>query len=102
MIYALGSVSGAHFNPAVTLAIMLSGRDKCKMTEGCAYMGMQVLGGCTAAGTYVLMEKGKSFPLGPQKDFGWGEAMAAEIVFTFVLCFVVLTVATVKKNPLTE
>eukprot|EP00747_Dinoflagellata_sp_TGD_P092083 gnl/TRDRNA2_/TRDRNA2_165282_c3_seq6.p1 gnl/TRDRNA2_/TRDRNA2_165282_c3~~gnl/TRDRNA2_/TRDRNA2_165282_c3_seq6.p1 ORF type:complete len:721 (+),score=154.19 gnl/TRDRNA2_/TRDRNA2_165282_c3_seq6:93-2255(+) len=101
MIFALGSCSGAHFNPAVTVAIMLSGRDKCPLAEGCAFMLVQVLGGCAGAGTYVFMEKGKSFPLGPQMGFGWGHAMTAEIVFTFVLCFVVLAVATVR-NSLSE
>merc|ERR1719146_573143 len=38
MIYALGNCSGAHFNPAVTLAIMLAGRDKCPAKDGAAYM----------------------------------------------------------------
>jgi len=101
MIFALGSCSGAHFNPAVTVAIMCAGRDKCPMMDGLMYMAVQILGGVCAAMTYVTMEKGKSFPLGPQKGFGWGEAAAAEIVFTFVLCFVVLSVATVE-NVLSE
>merc|ERR1719235_1619224 len=65
MIYALGTCSGAHFNPAVTIAIILSGREKCTISDGAAYIGVQLVGGAFAAMTYVLLENGKSFPLGP-------------------------------------
>ena len=43
MIYALGSVSGAHFHPAVTTAAICSGRDKFKPQGGALYMVAQVL-----------------------------------------------------------
>merc|ERR1719407_456415 len=46
---------------------------------------------------YIALHGGKTLALGPGKDFGWGHAAVAEIVFTFVLCFVVLCVATVKE-----
>merc|ERR1719272_916293 len=98
MIYALGSVSGAHFNPAVTVAILCAGRKKITMPDGGMYIGVQILGGICGAFTYAAMENGKTFPLGPQKDFGWVAAGVAEIIFTFVLCFVVLSVATVKNS----
>merc|ERR1719390_470351 len=44
------------------------------------------------------MENGKTFALGPGKGFGMAEAAAAEVVFTFVLCFVVLCVATTRAG----
>jgi len=94
MIYALGNCSGAHFNPAVTLAIILAGRDKCPASEGAAYMGAQVLGGVVAAYVYAAMHHGATFPLGPGPGFTFAGAAGAEIVFTFVLCYVVLCVAT--------
>jgi len=102
MIYALGDVSGAHFNPAVTTAIALSGRDKQEPKEAGMYIGAQLLGGLAGALLYTAMHKGDTFPLGPGEGYHWASAATAEIVFTFVLCYVVLTVATVKGGGLTQ
>merc|ERR1719198_2829737 len=96
MIFALGTVSGAHFNPAVTTAIICSGRGKCDAKDGAMYMGVQVLGGILAAFTYSAMMNGETFALKPAA-YKWHQSIIAEFVFTFVLAFVVLSVATVKS-----
>jgi len=101
MIFALGTCSGAHFNPAVTIAIVASGRDKCSPKDAGIYIVVQLIAGIAAAFTYSAMEGGKSFPLAPGKGYGWAEAAIAEIMFTFLLAFVVLSVATVE-SPLSE
>lgn len=100
MIYALGNVSGAHFNPAVTLAILLSGRKKIKggPMEAVGYMITQIVAGIAAGGTYTLIY-GTSFGLGPGPKYGWLAVTLAEGIFTFILCFVVLNVATVTDSP---
>merc|ERR1719375_2844756 len=59
-------------------------------------MGAQIAGGIFGAFSYAMMHHGDTFPLEPGKGFGWGHAALAEIIFTFVLCLVVLCVATVK------
>jgi len=100
MIFALGSVSGAHFNPAVTVAIMCSGREKCSTSDGVQYMLVQVIGGICAAFTYSSMMNGETFALKPASS-SWSQVFIAEFIFTFVLAFVVLSVATVK-NGLSE
>jgi aquaporin Z len=97
MIFALGTVSGAHFNPAVTVAIMAAGREKCPLKEGAMYMGVQIVGGICAAFTYSALKGGETFALKPPSST-WGQVAAAEFVFTFVLAFVVLSVATVKNT----
>merc|ERR1719313_2302889 len=96
MIYALGSVSGAHFNPAVTFAIVCAGRRKISFSDALFYALIQILGGIVAAFTYATVHSGKTFKLLPNKEGGydWGDVAAGEIVFTFVLCYVVLCVAT--------
>merc|ERR1719261_886406 len=47
------------------------------------------------------MMHGKTFALEPVAPYTWGAALAGEMVFTFVLCFVVLSVATIK-SPLNQ
>merc|ERR1711865_325821 len=96
MIFALGTCSGAHFNPAVTVAIVCSGRGKCAPKDGALYIFVQILGGICAAFTYSAMMNGETFALKPAA-YKWSQVLVAEFVFTFVLAFVVLSVATVKS-----
>jgi len=98
MIYALHDVSGAHFNPAVTVAILCSGRGKIDPKTAGAYIGVQLVGGILAAMTYALMRHGETFPLSPGAGYNYAQAAVAEIVFTFVLCFTVLCVATTAAS----
>jgi aquaporin Z len=96
MIYALGSVSGAHFNPAVSVAIFASGlvkRNEFSSGDMGKYIGVQILGGICASFTYKAIYQGHSFPLEPQPGFKWPQVAVAEIIFTFVLCYIVLCVA---------
>lgn len=104
MIFALGSVSGAHFNPAVTAAVVIGKRPGApEPKDAAAYVGAQLAGGLLAAGTYMLMEGFRSIPLQPGQGYTWYQAYIAEFFYTFMLAFVVLCVATVaKEKQLTE
>jgi aquaporin Z len=97
MIYALGDVSGAMFNPAVTVAVVGAGVEGAPdpMTA-CFYMLTQITAGICAAMSFYGVACGFSF--GPVAPHGWAAVSMAEIIFTFVLCFVVLSVACSKSN----
>jgi MIP family channel proteins len=93
MIYATGHLSGAHINPAVTIAFTLTrhfpGRD------AVAYIGAQLLG--AAAGAFLLLAAWSSKPaaLGSTvPSVGTGTALLYEIVLTAFLMFVIIAVAT--------
>ena len=91
MIFAGGHISGAHYNPAVTLAVFLRG--KCPAVDVVPYMVAQVLGAVLAAGVVLFM---KENPPVEAANPDIGRALVAEFLFTFALCYVVLNVATAK------
>jgi aquaporin Z len=91
MIYALGGVSGANFNPAVTLALLITGKGGMTSSLAPVYMMMQVLGGFAAGMTSIAITGSKLTLLPP--NFGYTSALIGETFFTFVLCFTVLNVA---------
>mmetsp|Transcript_64680 Transcript_64680/g.151616 ORF Transcript_64680/g.151616 Transcript_64680/m.151616 type:complete len:457 (+) Transcript_64680:99-1469(+) len=93
MIYATGDVSGGHFNPAVSLAVFLSGRDSLFTERRCfLYMLVQIIGGSLAALIAVSVFSTHA-GFGPKAPYSLTQALVAETVFTYVLCFVVLAVA---------
>ena len=95
MIFATGHISGAHLNPAVTLAVWIRGKITTADVPG--YMIGQIAGGLVAA-FLVLFMKGHpavtpmQFPNGPLVP------LIAEFLGTFALVFVVLNVATAKAT----
>ncbi|NUR83872.1 MAG: porin, partial [Nonomuraea sp.] len=98
MVYAGGHVSGAHYNPAVTLAVLLRGR--ITLPEAVAYWVAQVVAAVAAAFTarYLVAPPAPPAALSPSGT-GLIEALVAEALFTFALAYVVLNVATSKDHP---
>jgi len=99
LIFSLGSVSGAHFNPAVTVAVLCAGREKTNAGKAASYIGVQVAAGILAALTGTFMHASAPVPLAPSA--GRSEAFLGEVLFTFLLGFVVLSVATIE-SPLSQ
>jgi aquaporin Z len=100
MMYAVGDISGGHFNPAVTLAVYISGRGGGLLQikgDVLAYWAVQVLGAILGAFTYVLAHDNESFPLGPGAGHAWGQLIFVETLFTFLLVFVVLSITVVDS-----
>lgn len=92
MIYAVGNVSGAHLNPAVTLGFAVARR--LAWREVPYYLLGQGVGGAIAALFLRLLfadhgTLGATLPAGT-----WPQALAMEVVLTFVLMFVILNVST--------
>ncbi len=95
MIFAGGHISGAHYNPAVTLAVLLRG--KINLNEAVPYWISQLIAALLAAlitGWLIGADKM------PAEAVAMGDkmlkALAAEILGTFALAYVVLNVATSK------
>ena len=90
MIYGLGHVSGAHFNPAVTVGIWLRGA--CEKDEVAPYIAVQVIAGAAAAlaSANLLIAD----PSVTALELDMTQTIGAEFLYTFALVFVILNVAT--------
>ncbi len=96
MIYALGDVSGAHLNPAVTLAFAVAGRLDWVLTI--PYILSQTMGAILASVTLRVM-----FPLHPTLGLtapaaSETQAFILETLLTLILMFVILGVSTGAKE----
>jgi aquaporin Z len=94
MVYAGGHISGAHYNPAVSLAVWIRG--KLSIGELIGYWMSQVAGALLAAIVVanILGVEGTSVCV--IADDGITKAIIAELLGTFALAYVVLNVATAK------
>merc|ERR1719258_861288 len=86
-IYALGPVSGANFNPAVSLTLLLTGN--MDVVKFAYYSVTQITAGIAAGLSYTMLF-GKAFNLAPGAGHNGMTAGAVEILYTFMLCFVVV------------
>jgi aquaporin Z len=99
-VYALGRVSGAHFNPAVSFGLWAGGQFKAK--ELLPYIIAQVLGGIAAAAILYIIVSGKAGfdGVGGFASNGYGEgspggfnmvsALVTEVVMTFMFLIIIL------------
>lgn len=105
--YALGPISGGHFNPAVTIGLWAGGRFPGRNVV--AYVFAQVFGGIAGAGVLYLVASGKpGWEIGRFAANGYGEhspgnyslgaGLLTEIVMTFFFLVVILG-ATHRRAP---
>lgn len=107
-VYAFGTISGGHFNPAVTLGAALAKRVEWKALP--AYWVVQVIGGLIAGAVIYLIAKGRPgfLPTGHMAANGYGEhspfnysfaaVLITEVLLTFLFLLVILG-ATDNRAP---
>ena len=91
MVYAGGHISGAHYNPAVTLGVFIRG--KVMLADVVPYIVAQLAGAALATVVVKFFRAGVDVtPMALQV----GPALLAEFLFTFALVYVVLNAATAE------
>jgi aquaporin Z len=97
MVYAAGHVSGAHFNPAVTLAALVRGA--ISRVDAAGYVIAQAAAGVLAALAAGWITHPVAISTLTLSGRAIGVALLAECLFTFALAYVVLNVATSQDHP---
>ncbi len=93
MVYATGHISGAHLNPAVSVGVWLRGA--IGLVGLGVYIVAQLVGAALAAALSLVLWPAAEAPVAVEV----GPAILAEALWTFVLVYVVLNVATSKDHP---
>ena len=108
MVYAVGGVSGGHFNPAVTVGLAIAGRHP--RGEVVQYVVAQVLGGIAGAAILYVIATGKAgAEIGGFATNGYGDrspgkyglvsALVIEVVMTFGFVTVILGATDKRVTP---
>jgi aquaporin Z len=100
MVFATGSVSGAHFNPAVTLGVLASQSKDRKLIgplDAVVYCLVH-LAAALLAGFMYYWVLGATFTFQPGTGYNVMDAALAELLFTTALVFVVLNTATTQQD----
>lgn len=95
MVYSVGHVSGAHFNPAITVAFAAMGHFPWRRVL--PYVGAQVVGALLAALVIRAIGDPARIATHPGFGVGLGEAFLVEAIATAVLAFVIIAVATDRR-----
>ena len=106
IVYALGHISGAHLNPAVSVGLWIGGRFSFK--ELFPYIIAQILGGILAASVLYVIATGNGSSIGNFAANGYAEhspggysllaALVSEVVMTFMFLIIILG-ATDERAP---
>lgn len=99
MNYALGDCSGGYFNPAVTLAVMMSLRKHMSFQQGVCYIIVQMLSAALAAWSYMSIHVGKPFYeilSETTSAYSTPHLVLVAVMFMNITCFAVLATTTVK------
>jgi aquaporin Z/aquaporin NIP len=103
VVAAIGHVSGAHVNPAVTLGMAATGKFPWRYTP--VYIGAQLVGAVLAAlATWITFggparSEANLAATYPAQGVGDLQAFVVEVLITFILVFVVMAVATDDRAP---
>ena len=95
LVYMGVHISGAHYNPAISIVILLRGQlDRRDLFP---YIAVQIAG-ATAAAAIVRLVTGRFLTLAPGAGVAPAAALAAEFLFAFALALVILNVATSPRT----
>ena len=94
MVYMGWHISGAHYNPAITLAVWIRG--KIDLKNAVAYIFAQLLGAFAASIVFYLIQE-RTFAPAPTVGVEIWKSILLELLFTFALCSVFLELATSER-----
>lgn len=93
-LYIGGYISGAHYNPLVTLAVAIEG--KLHRNHVLGYMGAQLLGGFAAYAVTYFIQGGFEIPA-PAAGVTLLQAFTVEVILSFVLATIILVVTATEQ-----
>ena len=99
IVFAIGYKSGAHVNPAVTVAFLITKR--MRISDGIFYIIFQIIGGIMAAAVvFMIFGSSISSSVTLPSDGNVLRAFMLETVMTFTLVYIVLTTAATASNKI--